>query len=111
MDNASLDHISDDTEIHIKLLTDKFDGDWPSDDRGESVTLANITLRYRESMGGKWDSRIYNQSLEDIYDLLVRFALNMDKMLDDIIKAAKTVNFSHYKRIDIYDDLIKKFKR
>lgn len=110
MDNASLDHISDDTEIHIKLLTDKFDGDWPSDDRGESVTLANITLRYRESMGGKWDSRIYNQSLEDIYDLLVRFALNMDKMLDDIIKAAKTVNFSHYKRIDIYDDLIKKYK-
>ena len=110
MDNMSLDDIKDDTDIHIKLLTDKFDGDWPSDDRGESVTLANITLRYRESMGGKWDSRIYNQSLEDIYDLLVRFALNMDKMLDDIIKAAKAVNFSHYKRIDIYDDLIKKYK-
>jgi hypothetical protein len=113
MDNMSLDDIEDDTEIHIKLLTDKYHSgrDWPSDDRGESVTIANITLRYRESMDGKWDNRIYHDSLKDIYDLLVRFALNMDKMLDDIIKAAKTVDFSHYKRIDIYDDLIKQYKK
>lgn len=111
MDNMSLDYINDETEIHIKMLTDEYPGrDWPSDDRGESVSLANIILRYRESMGGKWVSKIYNQSLEDIYDLFLRFALNMDKMLDDIIKAAKTVNFSHYKRVDIYDDIIKKYK-
>ena len=109
MDNMSL---NDDTDIHIKILTDKYHSGraWPNDDRGESVTIANITLRYKESMNGKWDERIYQDSLKDIYDLLVRFALNMDKMLDDIIKAAKTVNFSERKQVDIYDDLIKKYK-
>jgi hypothetical protein len=110
MDNLSLDDIKDESEIHIKLLTDKYNGDWPSDDRGEAVTVTNIIFRYRESMGGKWNSRIYQESLKDIYDLFVRFALNIDTMLDYILKEAKKLNFSHYQAIDIYDDLIKKFK-
>jgi hypothetical protein len=50
-------------------------------------------------------------SLEDIYDLLVRFALNMDDMLDYLLKEAKKNNFSEYRDVDIYDNLIKKFKR
>ena len=111
MDNPSLDDIEDETEIHIKMLTDSYPGkDWPSDNKGESVTLINIKLPYRESMGGKWDRRIYQQSLKDIYDLFVKFALCMDDMLNDMIKAAKTVNFSDHKRVDVYDDLIKKYK-
>lgn len=110
MNNMSLDDINDETEIHIKFLTDEYNGGWPSDDRDESVTVTNIILRYRESMNDKWNDRIYEDSLKDIYDLLVRFALNMDEMLDYILKEAKKVNFSHYKAIDIYDDLIKKFK-
>lgn len=110
MDNMSLDDIKDETEIHIKFLTDEYNGGWPSDSRGEAVTLCNIKMPYKESMNGNWDERVYKDSLKDIYDLLVRFALNMDAMLDYILKEAKKINFSHYQDIDIYDDLIKKFK-
>jgi hypothetical protein len=108
MDNVSLDGIEDETSIHIKFLTDGYEGGWPGKN---SVTLMNIKLPYRESMNGIWKARIYYMSLEDIYDLLVRFALNMDDMLDYLLKEAKKNNFSEYRDVDIYDNLIKKFKR
>jgi hypothetical protein len=108
MDNVSLDGIEDETSIHIKFLTDGYEGGWPGKN---SVTLMNIKLPYRESMNGIWNERIYHMSLEDIYDLLVRFALNMDDMLEYLLKEAKKNNFSEYRDVDIYDNLIKKFKR
>jgi hypothetical protein len=107
MDNPQLGVFPDETSIHIKFLTDGYEGGWPGKN---SVTLMNIKLPYRESMKGIWNERIYDMSLKDIYDLLIRFALNMDDMLDYLLKEAKKNNFSDYKKVDIYNDLIKKFK-
>ena len=107
MDNPNLVGIEDETSIHIVLLTDEYNGGYP---RKTGVTLMNIKLPYRESLNGVWNERIHNMALKDIYDLLVRFALNVDDMLDYLLKEAKKNNLSNYKKVDIYNDLIKKFK-
>lgn len=107
MDNPHLGGIEDETSIYIMFLTDEYKGGYPYK---TGVTLMNLKLPYRESMNGLWNERIYDMSLKDIYDLLVRFALNMDDMLDYLLKEAKKNNFSDYKKVYIYNDLIKKFK-
>ena len=101
------DNIDEQTVIHIKLLTDKYTAGWPNERNGESVSLINIRLPYKESMGGGWSNKVFQQALKDIYDLFLRFALNVVDMVKDMVKAKKTSDYAEYGLADIYDNLIK----